>query len=190
MRRAFGILAPVTAVALAAALIVLGVHGLWMGSTRTLFSLQEQRQLTALGRCALDEACFLLQCDLDRSDGTAENFVRLPAAPRPLALAPVVTRANAEDLALAPGLVYSVSDVTVTRARPPLPGPRGGPREPGLIDFQVTVSVLRASPRHAATLLIGERRTVRLADELGPFAFAGKHLELSSSAVGRWLEPK
>lgn len=188
MRRGSGILGPVLAVSLAAGLIVLAVHGLWMNSSRTLFSVQEQRQLAALGRSAIDEAAFLVQCDLDRGDG--EEQLRLGTAPAARVVVPVQTRANAEDLALAAGLAYTVGDVTVTRARPPAAGPRGGPRAPGLVDFSVKVTVVRQSPRHEATLVVGERRTVRLADDLGPYAFAGKHLEIAATAAGRWLEFK
>lgn len=190
MRRGFGILAPVIALAVAAGVIVLAIHSLWRGSSRTLFSVQEQRQLASVARSAIEEACFRLQSDLDWGDRTDEAWFRDPAARSALNLAPERTRDALDDLKLvsSDGVTYAVSDVTVTRVRPLAPAARGAVRAPGIVDFGVTVTVKRGAPRHEATLTVTDRRAVRMADDHGPFAFAGKHVEISASSAARRVE--
>ena len=50
----------------------LSYHTLWRGSSRTLYSVQEHRQLINLARSALDEAYYVIQARLDH--GQADWF--------------------------------------------------------------------------------------------------------------------
>lgn len=189
MRRGFGLLALIAVLGAAAFVVVLAYHSLSRGSARTLFSIQERRELDALARSALEEAAFVVQSALEQGNPAWENWCRTPLDVAVRTITPEKAREIAQNMTLDPSaLAYSAGPVTVARRAPIRDARPGRPPEMGVIELQVVVEVRRDAPRHAAQLKVTEWRWMRMADDLGPFAFAGKHVEVSSEPVGRRLE--
>lgn len=157
---------------------VAAYHFLWRGSSRTLYSVQEHRELINLARSALAEAYFKLQIDLDLS---ARKWFDWCTTKRKLPVElfdPSRTRTNAESMSPAGAArVYTASDVTMERVVGLDRSSDGG--QMGIVDFKVTVSVARSAPNHQASLTLTERRYFWLADNLGTFGAGGRHVEVS-----------
>lgn len=186
-RRGLGLLGLVLVFAAAAGVVVFAQHAMVRSSSRTLFSLQERRQLETLARSSLAEAVFAVQASLDAGLPFWSDWLRDAAAPVQRTVAPSLTRDLSGDIPqLAGQLEYIVSDVALTRRREIVSGKREGVRPLGILDLEVSITVKRASPYHSATLHLAERRWVRLAGDLGPFATAGKHLEVGSTPILSW----
>src|SRR6266852_4862129 len=95
-RHGLGALAAVLFFALAACVIVLAYHTLWRGSSRTLFSIQENRQLINLGRSALAEGYYELQRSLDQGQARWFDWFTSGSAVPDRTFVPVRTRENAD----------------------------------------------------------------------------------------------
>lgn len=155
---------------------VFAYHFLWRGSSKTLFSVQENRELLNLARSALAEAYFRLQVDLDSSRQIWFDWCTLAVA-NPRTFTPQRTKDNATNAMSANQIVkYSTGDVTMERIVRLTPESMG--TDQGIIDLKVTVSVERTSPKHFAKLTMIERRNFRLADS-GPFAGGGRRIVVS-----------
>jgi hypothetical protein len=196
VRRGFGVLGPVIALAFVAGLIVLAVHTLWRGSSRTLFSVQEHRQLLGIARSAIEETVYTLQAELDGGATELERWMRrADQQPGELVYRTFKNDIATANLPLSNGLSYRIEgrvrplgEVTVRRLRAVGPPTRGTPRELGLIQLEARVMVERRTPKHEEYLLLRDHRTVRLADDLGPWHAAGKHYEISGTTVGREVD--
>lgn len=189
-RRGLSVLTIVLFIGVVLAGMVLATQTLWRGSSRTLFSVQEHRQLVSLARSCLAEAYFELQSSLDYSKADWFDWCTDRFQPSVRAFEPKVCKLNAQQMTTnAQFLAYSASDVTIERSIGV--DPRGGPdREQGMLDLKVTVKIARASPKHEATLTMIERRNFWLADNLGPFGSAGRHVELSPTPAATTLAEK
>lgn len=186
-RQGLSVLTVVLFIGVVLAGTVLATHSLWRGSSRTLFSVQEHRQLISLARSCLAEAYFELQSSLDHSRADWFDWCTDRQQPLTRSFIPKVCRENAVLMTTnAQFLAYSASDVTIERSMGV--DPRGGPdKEQGMLDLKVTVKIVRASPRHEASLTMIERRNFWLADNLGPFGSAGRHVELSPTPAATAL---
>ena len=186
-RRGASLLAMVLVFSAAASVVVLGYHTLWRGSSRTLFSVEERRQLVNLGRSALAEAYYEMQHSLDESRVGWQDWFTSAAVPADRTLPPKETRANAAVMSLdAAALEYSATDVSVNRVQRLEVTNSDAP--PGILDMRVRVTVRRRFPLHEATLQMVERRTFRFEPASGPFAFAGRTVVLSPTPVATLLE--
>jgi hypothetical protein len=187
-RDGLGVLAAVMFFALAGSVIVLAYHTLWRGSSRTLFSVQENRQLLNLGRSALAEGYYELQRSLDNRDARWFDWFTASRGASDRTFAPVRTRENAEVMSGGgQTLQYAASDVTLVRVKG-LPLSQIGVGKLGVIDLRVVVTVKRLSPRHEATLTMIERRTFSFQDDFGPYGTGGRHIELSPTPAGTVIE--
>lgn len=185
-RRGLSVLALVLVVCTICAVVAFAHHALWRGSARTQFSAQELRLLSVIARSSIAEAAFEIQRALDQGHPEWTSFMRM--GPLVRTITPAITQGNASLMGDGSNLAYSVDLVGVCRV---VPLARGAPAEPiplGVVDLTVKVSVERQSPRHRVALVVSERRHVRMADDLGPYAVAGKHAELSVSPVATTLE--
>lgn len=187
-RRAFSILALVVFFALVSSVVVFAAHFLWRGSSRTLFSVQEQRQLVNLGRSALEEAYVEFQHHLDEGQADWFDWFTAPDAVPERTFAPATTREDLEQLAPAGGMLrFVTSDVTIRRVRT-LDTHNLGGDSLGVLDLIVTVEVHRTDPAHHAQLTLVTRRTFRLAESVGPYGSAGRHVEVTPTPAGTWIE--
>ena len=189
-RRGFSVLTFVLLIGVVLSGIVLATQTMWRGSSRTLFSVQEHRQLVSLGRSCLAEAYFELQSSLDYSRADWFDWCTQGRQPQTKTFVPKVCRENAALMTTnAQFLSYSASDVTIERSMGV--DPRGGAdHEQGMLDLKVTVKIVRAAPHHEASLTMIERRNFWLADSLGPFGSAGRHVELSPTPAATTLAEK
>lgn len=182
MHRTGSVLAVVLLCSAVIGVSVFAVHFLWRGSSRTLFSVQEQRELVNLARSAVAEAYFDAQASLDLSNETWLEWCTNPLPKAPKVFPPVRTRANAENMSTDPSqLLYTADDVTVERVVGLDRLADGG--KMGIIDFKVKVHVARSAPVHVAHVTLTERRYFWLADNLGPFRAGGRHVDLAPTAA-------
>jgi len=188
MRRdGVSVLAIVLVLAAIAMILVVASSDLWRGSSRTLFSVQETRELVNLARSTLSEAYYLVQVKLDRAEPEWFDWcIKKRAVPARPVDTPL-SHQNASAMTESPeALRYEVGDVTATRVRGVhLYSPPG---ELGIVDLKVTVRVIRASPHHEATLTMTQRHDFHLAENAGPHAGVGRHLELSQTPAATQIE--
>lgn len=191
MRRGIGALAVVLMFGAIASVMVISWNALWRGSSRTLFSVQEHRQLVQLARSSLAEAYFRLQRALDEqkplkpgaeAPGGPDAFewcvgadAPAPARVRPEEAARAASMINPDALFNPAALRYGVADVEITRLRA---CPAADDGTIGVLDMKVVVTVDRATPGHHARLAMVHRHTFRLADDVGPHAGAGRHVDV------------
>ena len=169
--------------------VAVAAHTMWRGSSRTLFSVQENRLMGNLGRSALTETYFELQRSLDSSRAVWLDWFT-GAESAPVTHLPRVTRDNAALLPLDPAaLSYTAGEVTIRRVVG-LDREAASEGQMGLVDISLTVEVNRAAPKHRARITMSERRTWWLVDQLGPYGSAGRHVELSATPVGTWIEER
>lgn len=76
------VLTAVMVCALVVGIVAFAYHMLWRGSARTVFAVQEHRELRNLGRSALAEVYFTVQQELEESRGTW-LFWCMASAPAP-----------------------------------------------------------------------------------------------------------
>jgi hypothetical protein len=182
------VLTVVMVIALVVGVAAFAYHDLWRGSARTLFSVQEHRELLNLGRSALSEAYFRLQGDLDRSK--QEWFVWCTRRQAPvMSFDPKRTIAAAKNMSADPtALAYTIEDAGQGSERVKLErviGVRADASgdEMGIVDLTVALKVRRSTTSHVANLTMTERRNFWLADDTGPFGGGGRHVELSPTPV-------
>lgn len=189
-RDGLGILGAVLFFALAASVVVLAYHSLWLGSSRTLFSVQEHRELINLARSALAEGYYELQRSLDQGEGRWFDWFTTSGIASDRAFVPVRTRENAQVMAgSGQALDYHASDVTLARIQGlDLRDLTTG--RLGVVDLRVVVQVKRSVPRHQATLTMVERRTFSFEDSFGPFGSGGRHIALSPTPAGTFIEDR
>jgi hypothetical protein len=199
LQTGIGVLAVVVVFGAIASVVVMTTHSLWRGSSRTLFSVQEHRQLINLARSALAEAHYMVQKSLDECSSLADTESRYPDRKThtfdwctsrgdvgKMAVGPEHTMREA--LYVNPGslfnpdaLSYTVSEVGLSRVRALDPDDGSAM---GILDMTVIVRVNRTAPAHHAELTMTQRHEFRLADDLGPFASAGRHIEVSPTPAG------
>lgn len=187
-RRGMSILAIVLLLGVIASILVFAYHSMWRGSSRTLFSVQEQRELVNLGRSALSEAYYEVQHSMD--EGTAEwvDWCIALAVDEPRPFVPQMTLENAGLMAPDPRFLrYEASDIAIHRVRG-LTLEEANNGQMGLLDLHVTVSVRRESPRHEAKLSMLARHTFRFAMSHGPYGAGGRHIQVSQTPVATWIE--
>jgi hypothetical protein len=174
--------------AVIAGVMVFAYHQLWRGSSRTLFSAQELRVMTNLGRSSLSETYYELQKELDHGGEEWFDWCTAIGSPPPRTFVPAMTRENADVMSPEGGVLrYTTGDVEVRRvARLDLQ--LAGSGHMGVIDLVVEVAVNRDAPKHAAKLVLAERRNFWFADQLGPYGAGGRHIEVLPTPVGTWIE--
>lgn len=187
-RDGFGILAVAIALAFGAMLMAMAAHTLWRGSSKNLFSVQENRVLSNLGRSAISEAVYKIQTQLEQGSSAWIDWCTTPAPAKERTFEPKWTREYARQMTSDPRfLEYRASAVTVRRlAGVSLAAGLSG--RLGVLDFVVTCDVVRASPRHASTVTLTERRAFYFSDAETPFRSAGRHIELLATPVATFLE--
>ena len=174
----------VTLVLISAAVVGVAVsagHWLERSSQRTLFTLQESRELANLGRSALAEAHHQLHGELARRTARWVDWclTRGTAQPRPLAVPAAHDVATA--LSTPNYLTYTTSDVRVRRVRSLADG-----HGLGELELTVHVSVTRAA--HHAELDLVERRGFWLAMPFAGGRAGGRLVELTASPLATLIE--
>jgi hypothetical protein len=187
MRRGSTILLSVLFFALAAAVVVIAYHTLWRTSSRTLFSVQENRLLVNLGRSALAEGYYELQRSLDQGRAHWFDWFTGRGAAADRSFVPARTRENAVAMSSPDFLEYTTGDVSIKRTVG-LPLRDAVEGKQGVIDLTVRVRVRRAAPVHEAELTMSERRSFWFADDHGPFAGGGRHIALSATPAASFIE--
>jgi hypothetical protein len=187
-RHGLSLLVLVLASAVIASVFVLAYHFLWRGSSRTLFSVQEQRELVNLGRSALADAYFELQKSMDESGEEWVDWCIAESEAQDRTYRPAMTIENAAQMTTdARFLAYDAEDVKIRRVLGLTPEEaREG--KMGLVDLEVTVGVRREAPRHQARLYVVARHAFRFAQNNGPFG--GRHVELTPTPVATGMEAR
>jgi hypothetical protein len=183
-------------VSVLAIVLILGVIGgiasmaytdLWRGSSRTLFSVQEHRELVNLARSTLAEAHYALQVKLDRAEPEWFDWCIKRRKVPPRQIDTQLSHQNAAAMTENPDyLKYEVGEVTAVRVQELHAYSR--PDEQGIIDLTVRVSVRRTSPRHEAALSMTQRHTFRLAENGGGKAGVGRYIEMDQVPAGTAIE--
>lgn len=170
--------------------LVFAIHFLWRGSSRTLFSVQEQRELTNLARSAIADVYYELQKAMDESGEEWVDWCIAEGEVPQRTCSPVMTRDNAEQMTTDPTfLQFTAGDVTIRRVQGLSPE-RAREGAMGLVDLEVVVGVRRRDPRHEARLYLVCRHAFRFAPNQGPFARGGQHVALSPTPVATWMEAR
>lgn len=189
MRRAFGTLGAVIVLCFAAGLIVMAYHTLWRGSSRSLYSVQEHRQLVNLCRSGVAEAAYKLQTQVEQGSSEWIDWcTSVQATVRDRVVVPKFTREFAAAMSNDPRfLAYSLTDVTVARRQglTLFGGMSGGT---GVVDFTVSALVERRAPSHRARLTLTERRVFSFSDAASPFSGAGRHIDFFATPAATFLE--
>jgi hypothetical protein len=186
-RRGVSVLAIVVMLAVISGVVVMAYHSLWRGTSRTMFSVQEHRQLMNLARSSLAEAYYELQRSLDQSSAEWFDWCTSPEAVPEKTFEPDVTRQEAGFMtADVEALRYTTQRVTLARVKRLDESAGGG--EMGVLDMRVVVEVRRRSPAHHAVRTMAERRNFWLADDLGPYSGAGRHVEVSPTPAATVIE--
>lgn len=173
--------------AFAAGLIVMSYQSLWRGSSRTMFSVQEHRQLVNLCRSALSEANYKLQTQVEQGSSAWVDWCTLGPKATDRTVEPKFTRDYAKGMTNDPRFLdYQVTDVTLHRLEGLnlFSGMSGGT---GTVDFKVTATVERHSPAHSAKLTLTERRAFGMSDATSPFGQNGRHLEFLATPVATFM---
>lgn len=188
-RRGFGALGAVIVLCFAAGLIVMAYHTLWRGSSRSLYSVQEHRQLVNLCRSGVAEAAYKLQTQVEQGSSEWIDWcTSVQPTVKDRAVAPKFTRefsatmTNDERF-----LSYSITEVALARVHglTLFGGMSGGT---GVVDFTISASVERRAPSHRAKLTLTERRVFSFSDAATPFAGAGRHIEFFATPAATFLE--
>lgn len=181
-RRGLSLIAMVTVFCALLAVLVMAYQTLWRGTSRNLFSIQEDRELINLARSSLAEALYLLQDDLDSSKQKWFDWCTTPYPAPEEQFTPALTQNNATAMSTNPEfLAYTSENVKVRRIQGV--SADGAGTAQGIIEMEVSVKVIRQSPRHEASLTLMERRYFWLADAHGPFEFGGRRVEVSPTPV-------
>lgn len=181
-RHGLSLVAMVTVFCALLAILVMAYQNLWRGTSRNLFSIQEDRELINLARSALAEAQYLLQDDLDSSKQKWFDWFTTPYAAPEEQFSPALTQNNANAMTSNPEfLAYTAENVKLRRIVGVSPDGAGNAQ--GIIELEVTVKVVRQAPLHQAALTLMERRYFWLADAHGPFEFGGRRVEVSPTPV-------
>lgn len=185
--RGLSLVAMVTVFCALLAVLVLAYQNLWRSSSRTLFSIQEDRELMNLARSCLAEAHYLLQDDLDSSKAKWFDWCTSPYPVAEEQFVPALSQNNAGAMTSNPDfLSYTADNVKIRRVQG-VSLDNVGPTQ-GIIEMEVSVHVVRAAPKHAANLTLLERRYFWLADDHGPFEIGGRRVEVSPTPVATALK--
>ena len=171
-----------------ASVLVFATHFLWRNSSRTLFSVQEQRELVNLARSSVSEAYFELQRAMDSSTADWVDWCIARETPEARQFEPAMTRENAALMSPDQSfLSYTCQPIQIRRVQGMSPEEAEEGRL-GLIDMEVEVAVRRESPRHEARLHLIARHSFRLAMSSGPYGSGGRHISITPTPVATWLE--
>lgn len=183
-RRGAVVLTAVMVLAVIAGITAFAYQSLWRGSARTLFCVQEHRELLNLGRSALAEAYFIVQKSFDVADRSWMDWCTSPLPVEERKFKPAQTILQAPRMAAdANALQYSVVDEVATLTRV-VPLSRTSPGDAlGIVDLKVTVMVKRAATSHEAKLTMTERRSFWLANNEPPYGTGGRRPALSKTPV-------
>jgi hypothetical protein len=188
VRRGFSVLAAVCMLAFAAGLVVMAYHTLWRGSSRTLFSIQEHRELANVCRSALCEAVYQAQIALEQGAPDWVDWCSLPVDVPVKTFQADVTAAHADNMTTEGTLVrYAIGTLAARRVKGLSEG-AGMRGQLGLVDFSVRARVSRTSPTHTAIIKMTERRAFWFSDETTPFSRAGRHVEMLTTPVATFVE--
>lgn len=189
-RRGLSLLVLVLFSGVIASVFVFAYHFLWRGSSRTLFSVHEQRELVNLGRSALGEAYYELQHAMDESGEEWVDWCIADEPPADRTFEPAMTIENAAQMTNDPQLLaYTAGTIAIRRVRG-LTIEEAESGGMGLVDLEVTVSVKRDAPRHEARLFMVARHAFRFAQNHGPYANGGRHVALTATPVATWMEAR
>lgn len=192
-RRGISVLTVVLFFGLVIGVIVFAMHSLWQGSSRTMFSVQEHRELVGLSRSALAETYFGLQVELD-TQGAGELFHWFTRKDDPTPRHPEPTKSQqyARDMTGFPGegegnMQFSVEPVEVVRVRS-VPEGVERYRTQGIVDLRVTVKVHRTRPKHEATLRMIERRNFRVRPKPTSPWLTIEMVDISTTPLATWID--
>jgi len=192
-RKGMSVLTVVLLFALIIGVLVFAMHSLWQGSSRTMFSVQEHRQLINLARSCLSEAFFELQLDLDTA-GRAEvhNWFTSGSEVASRSIQPAKTREFATAMTSVPGtnpgnLQFTVDTIKVRRTKGLPPGFARYTTQ-GVIDFEVGVTVTRLRPKHEAHLKMIERRNFSLLRVPRTRYLYAPKVVISATPLATWIE--
>jgi hypothetical protein len=189
-RRGLGLLALVLFLGAIASVFVFAYHFLWRGSSRTLFSVQEQRELVNVARSAVAETYYELQLSMDDSGSEWVDWSISDGEVAERLHPPLMTRENAELMSADPtALRYEVDPVKIRRVTG-LTLEQANQGKMGLVDLEVVVGVRREAPRHEARLITVARHAFRFAQNVGPFGGGGRHVVLTPTPVATWMEAR
>lgn len=188
-RRGVSVLLIVCVLAFIIGLVALAVHNLQRGSSRSLFNVQEHRELVNLGHSAISEALFSVEVKLEQ--GASEwvdwcTSLLVNVKPRQQAASTTeefVTQLTGEN----GNLTYKLSKVELQRVQG-APLAAGMSARLGVIDFVVTVEANRATPAHHVTLKMTRRHAFWFSDGATPFTDGGRHIEILPTPVATILE--
>lgn len=181
-------LALVCVLLFAAGLIVMAFQTLSRTTSRTLYSVQEHRQLVNLCRSAVSEAVYKIQARLEQGDGVWIGWCTSPSDVRPRDHDPTYSRQYTSGITNDPSfLEYKLEKVALRRIQgvPRMPGMSG---QVGAIDFVVQASVRRTAPAHSAKLIYTERHGFWFSDAPTPFASEGRHIEILPTPAATFME--
>jgi hypothetical protein len=187
-RGGFGVLATVVMLAFAASMVVFAMHQLWRGSSRSLFALEEDRQLTNLCRSALAEALYTVETQAEQGQVRWLDFCTQGDDPPDERIVLKHTRKFTDDMTSDKHLLqYSLGEVAVHRVMG-VSYASGMSGRAGAIDFIVTAKVERHNPTHSAQLTLTERHTFWFSAAPTPFPQAQRHIEVLPTPVATFVK--
>lgn len=187
-RRGMSVLLVVCALAFAIGLVSLATHSLWRGSSRSLFGVQEHRELVNLCHSAIAETIFDVQTKLEQGASHWVDWCTTLAKVSERKVEPKVTREYCKVmLGERSALAYNILDVTLTRLAGLSEGEGLGGRL-GVIEIAVTVDVSRTQPTHSARVTMIQRRAFWFSDSQTAFSKQGRHIEILRTPLATFLE--
>lgn len=187
-RRGVSVLMIVVALSLAIGLIVMAVHQLWRGSSRSLFAVQEHRELVNFCHSAASEALWIVEAQLEQGASKWVDWCATVIDVQPREQKVDETHKYVSQLTPeGSNLTYTISAVTLKRVKG-LPSAEGLSGGLGILDFEVTAEAHRATPVHHAKVKMTRRHAFWFSDSLTPFSQGGRHIEILPTPVSTWLE--
>lgn len=187
-RDGLSVLLVVCALAFAVGLVSLATHTLWRGSSRSLFGVQEHRELVNLCHSAIAEALFDLQAKLEQGASDRVDWCTDGRPPDDIPFEPRTTKKFLSGmLGEGSALTYSVGTVAVKRVQGLSKG-AGMAGRLGVIDFEVRVEVSRERPTQHARVKMTQRRAFWFSDGVTAFSRSGRHVEILRQPLATFLE--
>lgn len=187
-RRGMSVLLVVCMLAFAIGLVSLATHSLWRGSSRSLFGVQEHRELVNLCHSTIAETLFEVQTQLEQGASHWVDWFTTLSVVSERKLEPKIAKDYCKQLlGEDSAITYNISDVTLTRIGG-LSSGEGLGGQLGVIDLAVTVDVSRTRPTHAARVKMIQRRAFWFSDSQTAFPQQGRHIEILGTPLATFLE--
>lgn len=188
-RRGMSVLLVVCTLAFAIGLVAMATHSLWRGSSKSLFGVQEHRELVNLCHSAIAETVFDVQAKLEQGASLWVDWCTSMDQVELRKFEPVTTRDFSRNmLGEGSALTYTISDVSLTRVTG-LSMNEGLGGQLGVVDIAVSVDVGRTRPTHSARVRMIQRRAFWFSD--GATAFnknQQRHVEILGTPLATFLE--